>query len=425
MVHRTTAYRHFRINEQQCGDQELSEATANQNVEPDQEVELDQDYESLSNDYVPDENPEQGHILPLDQDTEQCLESEADQNQDKDAIKKYVLRTLKNKVRFGWSREETLSQLDNFYEYSLDEDIPHKSWQEVKAFLKTIGYHDPTVHKVCLAEDHVQLLNKTDNECPICNKDRKTCIDYYVLGINLDIFIDKYTIQNNMAHWEDQDNWFNKDTPECPRKELWHGQRFLQLSYFFDQNKESPLPVICKHCNSIVSINDIATRRTELGIDNVYESFEYTCCTCYSVFELWPKFMRGCPLNQAYLFHEDGFNAFTRRSRSIATIQISNACSHKQSRSTQNNFHVYSFIPTVHLSDGIVHKLDAFFQPLIDEITDLYLHGTIINLEEQVEINGHILAAGEHCVRALLLLGTADLKAHQDVALYTGGLCYK
>ena len=48
----------------------------------------------------------------------------------------------------------------------------------------------------------------------------------------------------------------------------------------------------------------------------------------------------------------------------------------------------------------------------------------IINLEEQAEINGHILAAGEHCVRALLLLGTADLKAHQDIALYTGGLCY-
>ena len=45
----------------------------------------------------------------------------------------------------------------------------------------------------------------------------------------------------------------------------------------------------------------------------------------------------------------------------------------------------------------------------------------IINLEEQAEINGHILAAGEHCVRALLLLGTADLKAHQDIALYTGG----
>ena len=140
--------------------------------------------------------------------------------------------------------------------------------------------------------------------------------------------------------------------------------------------------MICKHCNSIVSVTDIETRRTELGIDDVYESFEYTCCTCYSVFELWLKFMRGCPLKQAYLFHEYGFNAFTRRSRSsrsIATIQISHACAHKQSRSTLNNVHVYSFIPTVHLSDGSVHKLDAFFQPLIDKITNLHLHGTINN----------------------------------------------
>ena len=156
---------------------------------------------------------------------------------------------MKNKVRFGWSREETLSQLENFYEYSLDEDIPHKSWQEEKEFLKTIGYHDPTVHKVYLAEDHVQMLNKTDNECPICNKDRISCIDYYVLGINLEDFcIDKYTKKNNMAHWEDRDSWFNKDTPAC----------LIGMDNGF--------------CNS--------------HIDDVYESFEYTCCTCYSVFEL-------------------------------------------------------------------------------------------------------------------------------------------
>ena len=59
--------------------------------------------------------------------------------------------------------------------------------------------------------------------------------------------------------------------------------------------------------------------------------------------------------------------------------KLASACAHKQSRSTLNNFHVYSFIPTVHLSDGIVHKLDAFFQPLIDKITNLHLHGTINN----------------------------------------------
>jgi hypothetical protein len=44
------------------------------------------------------------------------------------------------------------------------------------------------------------------------------------------------------------------------------------------------------------------------------------------------KGVKGNPLNQAFIFHEDGFNAFTKKSRGIAAIHISNACSKKELR---------------------------------------------------------------------------------------------
>ncbi|KXJ26883.1 putative RNA-directed DNA polymerase from transposon X-element [Exaiptasia diaphana] len=73
------------------------------------------------------------------------------------------------------------------------------------------------------------------------------------------------------------------------------------------------------------------------------------------------------------------------------------------------------------LGDGIVHKLDAFFKHLFDEIEVLYLSGVSVSLPRSLTLESCTIPAGEHRLRAVLLLGTADLKAHQDIALYAGG----
>ena len=77
-------------------------------------------------------------------------------------LERFLLRTLKAKVNYGWSREETLAQLRNFFEYTQDENVPHQNWQSVVRFLKEIGYEDPKCRKICFGEDHVVLLEEGD-----------------------------------------------------------------------------------------------------------------------------------------------------------------------------------------------------------------------------------------------------------------------
>ena len=74
---------------------------------------------------------------------------------------------------------------------------------------------------------------------------------------------------------------------------------------------------------------------------------------------------------------------------------------------------VFSFVPTCYLPDGVVHKFDAFLEPLIEEITNLFINGVDINLEEPLATNGELIPSGPHIVRCCMLLGTADMKHMQ------------
>ncbi len=64
----------------------------------------------------------------------------------------------------------------------------------------------------------------------------------------------------------------------------------------------------------------------------------------------------------------------------------------------------------------------AFLEPLIEEITDLFLNGIQVHVPETIKCSNFSVSQGNYNVRALLLLGTADLKAHQEIILYTGGI---
>ena len=207
------------------------------------------------------------------------------------------------------------------------------------------------------------------------------------------------------------------------RSEIWHGDRFAELSYFWDENKLTLLPTVCPNCKEIIKASWIQSTRPH-GVQEEAE-FIVTCSECEHQFLHKPKFMRGCPLNQAYILHEDGFNAFLTATRGTAAIHLSNACVKKTVRMKQDFVKTYSFIPTTHIKEGIPHKLDAFFEPLIEEVTDLYINGRTVTLENPVDIGNYLIPAGNHQVRALILLGTADIKAHQELVLYASGKCKK
>ena len=336
-------------------------------------------------------------------------------------LREFILRLLKDKVRFGWSRAETLSQLQSFFELTNDQRIPHKDWEAVLKFLKNIGYESARLYKVCMAKDHVKLLVDKEN-CPECGTRWDKAYNYFVLGLDYEnIFSNPEHLKKCMSHWKNREEWFKRnDTVNVPRKEQWHGKRYQEMSYFWDQDSEFQLPEICTHCNTVISTCRINQSRDD-DLD-VNEASTVTCHECYRQFDCVPRFVSGNPLNQVFNFHEDGFNAFFRRTRGSAAIQISSACTKKEDR--KDTFHIYSFIATCNLSPAIPHKFDAFLHPLIEDIKSLYVEGVQVDLASSVQIGDYEILPGQYTVRCCLLLGTADLKAHQELGLTCGGEFY-
>lgn len=337
-------------------------------------------------------------------------------------IKNAVLRSIESKILSGRSQAETLSELRNLYELLKDHRIPHKSWNSVLSYLKKLGYKESYYFKVCCSPDHTRLLeNETD--CTVCGKSFDDCLNYYVLGIQLqNYFLNDTVIKDHLEHWEHKDEWLNIDDDDdgIKYKETWHGQHFRKLSYFWDKNVESLLPALCPNCNSVVSVREITahvppgnTRHNELYL---------SCRECCFDFLHKPKTMRGCELNQAFVFHEDGFNVFDKKSRGISAIHIASACLAKDQRTSGKYLRVYSFVPTEFIAEGIQHKMDPFLKPLVDEVKELYINGITVSIKNDIVLrNGNVIQPGKYQIRMLLLVGTADIKGHQEMLLYAGG----
>ena len=330
------------------------------------------------------------------------------------SLEKHILRSLESKVKYGWSQQAALDQLLSLFNLIGDEKIPYKDWDSVLKFLRGIGYEDARHEKVCIAADHVLLL-KYKEQCCQCGKTWKSAHDYYILGLRTEsIFLSKESVINRMQHWENKDNWFQVNQSVWPKREIWDGERFQELSYFWDQDNEFQLPDFCPSCSEVLSCEEI-----NAGND-VGNSKEIVCPECRDKVITVPTFVKGSPLNQAFLFHEDGFNAFLRKTRGVAAINISSGCCLKSRRGESHS--VYSFVPTCFLPEKVVHKFDAFLEPLVADIANLYISGVEVTLTEDITIANTIFNKGIHLIRCLLLLGTADIKAHAEMVLYATGM---
>ena len=304
-----------------------------------------------------------------DNDDDMCSESQNSFSDEE--IEKMILRLLESKVMHGWSQNETLCQVRNFYELVHDDRIPHKSWNSVLNFLRKLGYEEPCHYKVCCSSDHVTLLEDQE-QCTNCGEEWHKGVDYFVLGLNLrNYFLNPNTVKDHLAHWEHKGEWLNKENLDTNYKELWHGARFRELSYFWDDAVETFLPTSCPNCNNIVSVDEMI--HCVLPGYSLHDPLNLSCTECLFDFVHQAEKMTGCALNQAFLFHEDGFNAFMKKSRGIAAIHIGSGCITKEQRSCGKYMRVYSFIPSFSIGQGITHKIDAFFKPLINEVKDLYI----------------------------------------------------
>ena len=226
-------------------------------------------------------------------------------------INRAVLGIVRDKVKYGWSRLECLSQLRNLFDLTADQPIPHVHWNSVLAFLKTLGYVTPKEYKICVSDTHVCLLDDKE-DCAICGQSWSDYHSYHVIGMKPEsIFLSTDSIIQHLAHWRERNEWFRKDTITVPRRELWHGEQFCNISFFFDETAEYLLPALCLFCNATISTEQIEER---CGMNPLTgQSGTITCTECLEDNLVEIKYARGNPLDQVFIFHEDSFNAFFKR----------------------------------------------------------------------------------------------------------------
>ena len=215
-----------------------------------------------------------------------------------------------------------------------------------------------------------------------------------------------------MGHWNDKDDWFNRPLSyrHPSSSELWHGERYRQLSWFWDPDQEFLLPERCPNCFKIVPECDLKASAINREISDV------RCPHCSEHFTCLLQYTHGDPRNQSVIIHEDGWSPHSTSARhSIAAITVTHGCMIKGARSDTNNARVYSFVPVSQLPHDSPHKYDAFFKPLVEDIENLFLYGEVFF---KGEVEGYSPPNDFH---VLPLLVTADSKAHAEIGLATGG----
>ena len=177
-----------------------------------------------------------------------------------------------------------------------------RTWADAKKHLMNVGFKDAKEYFICLSEEHPcqwDLLEKKSDECQFCGE--RGTIPYYYLGLETKVkqwVSDPDMCHKMTAHWREKEHWLQRTEGWHTKAELWDGERFAELSWFWDPESTWTLPVRCKTngCKNIIS-SDVVDSLPEVrdGIKEV------TCDQCHTSFSFQVKSAQGDPRNIALL----------------------------------------------------------------------------------------------------------------------------
>lgn len=186
-----------------------------------------------------------------------------------------------------------------------DETVKKKwpsDWTAARQMLIAEGYEDAKEYMICLSDVHPQhwdILESKSDLCRHCGE--KGAIPYYYLGLKGKI--KRWVSHPDMcykllSHWREKEHWLNRNEGWHVKKELWDGERFAELSWFWDPNNEYCLPVRCQYlgCKNIISAETVLS--ADKNEDGYYK---VRCDCCHSTFHVQAKYVRGDPRNIAFV----------------------------------------------------------------------------------------------------------------------------
>ncbi len=256
-----------------------------------------------------------------------------------------------------------------------------KSWSDVQSLLKKEGFEGAKQYYICICRQEKRVRQDSEEKrfsysgkYSIMENRNDVCIHcgntgyltYYYLGLNSKVknwFRSKTICEQMLSHWKERSHWLG-ETKSWPLKcEIWDGQRWVDLQWFWDPEKTWPLPTLCPSCGIPVSTNHLSNSPT--GPSGREKRVE--CPECFNIFEDTIKFTNGNPLNLALIGHWDGWQPFGYSLRGCGSIEVSIANMRKEDRNHVDEVYVVGFVPS-YAVPNIPEALDPFLQPLMDDI---------------------------------------------------------
>ena len=183
-----------------------------------------------------------------------------------------------------------------------------RHWQETQSVLKRCGYKAPKEFFICLDDSHYSqwdVMESAEAKCRHCRK--KGTIKYYYLGISnkIQMWCANHTMcKKMMAHWDEKEHWIQGEGANFTLKEIWNGERFNELKWFWNPDSHWMLPVKCQYCDNVISVDEIKAFPKE------EDRHIITCPECGARWEHTPSYARGDPCNIALIGHWDGWQPF-------------------------------------------------------------------------------------------------------------------
>lgn len=170
------------------------------------------------------------------------------------------------------------------------------SWSGCLALLRNNGYKEAVTHYICLNAIHPNqwsILDNFTNVCKFCNQPGTIRYHYISLTNRIQQWCSNESFcQQMMAYWQKKDHWLHQHSEDTHTfNEIWDGQRFCELKWFWDPQEKWLLPVRCPHSTEVIStevIKSIMGGRGERETE-ITSTVLIKCPECYTLFDHSPK----------------------------------------------------------------------------------------------------------------------------------------
>lgn len=358
-------------------------------------------------------------------------------NPNQNPMKKLIVKAVLDALRIKHKSGVSVSTFEDVLEYgktllftSLGDDVDHdilttlwpKSWNDVQLLLKEEGFADAKQYFICFCREEKEVtrdgkttkkivydgkysvMENKDSRCPHCGN--KGYIKYMYLGLENKLknwFRNKTMCTNMLGHWLEKEHWLENMESWHLKREIWDGNRWSKLQWFWNPKSVWALPTRCVHGNIPVS-TDHLINSPDCDRQGAFKIVE--CPVCFENFEHCIKMAKGSPLNLALIGHFDGWQPFGTSYRGSGSFEVSVANMRKTQRNHVDQVYVVGFVPCFEVPN-LPASLDPFLEPLMNDLCNGFIEGFQVNYPTGISISGYE-PSREETVRMLLLCWTAD-----------------